>query len=1335
MPRQLSDAKASLNFKQTEIKRRRLSVFTSPLFYLACCLMTVSLVASSPANADQERLKVTVPSGWTGIPELEEFVFVLKGSKSQQSVTVSQYPIERKFSTFDFIAGHRIMLERERGKFFAVFGFDSYKITDVKTGVDENGRRFELILSRYVTVDGHDTFMYERNYAVGDKIYRLSYTEDASVFKDPKRAEKFLSAFQPVVPKGPEREPAAESELVSGARTEAPTTDTSAGKGVFDQYVQKFGTRKPDPKFCEDVPESIRYDVDTSKGVATTGEGLVNCNVKFGKGLMDLIGGTARYVGSTFSTIYNGLVGNDTSDSYFIKINNMVSAPMVNFATAMAKDPSTALNNVSEALGEMLPKFRCMSAQKRVEIMCSTVLDMIMLKGVAVKGGELFGKLISKAKLSAQESVGLKNLVQNAMNRDIVKATAERAAKARVKAGELLANGVQKAESGVLKPIADRINTGSPARSAKSAAATEAVAGTNAPTGPANASELGAKPAGPGIQATGRLGGTYEPPQPAAIAKTDLPTKLKINPKPTAVNAGEVTRPRAVIEAELESTRAAHEAARLAVNSELRAQLKTVANLDGATFTSSMNKLDLYQSSNSAIGDQIKKGLLEILNLPKKGELKQVRQWLKDYSVSSAADAETVLLDNLYKAKVFGREATAAAAATTEGEVVAARAARANARRAPAEPGEPPAASGPTSGATSGAAPPASTSAGEVTASAPLRERMATRLNTGLSTAKTSAKDLAAKVKAKLTRSPKPEGVAPVTPPEPAVGAPAPSSSVRISSQPQIQLKASFKDFTPNQALNELNSAFSRISLQKPWGKFIKDQPPRIQKLIIDLANKDSNRLYNLVKNHAAAKGARKPALFEKNLKAEIAAAESDAAKLAKAGAAADAGGAAKTAADAAAAAPQGRVAKIMDKGASALKTTAKWTGVTATGKALQTGPGKVAGIAANHMSEDEEAPIGPNFGPESPIGLDGVPIEGIDSGATVGPTGTVDPAQIIAPPVDGTRATTAPGDGSRFIAPPVGGASGVNTLGDPIAAPIDIQSESQLRAGDPTVSIGAAEGAKAGGDTTGLGTAASVVGASLGQAAGGAAAEAGAGGGARRQPETQVVPPSAPPSPPLFSDSGSEGSSNQPTLGAPTGAPLGQSGPSHSASNSRSGRAARTPPTEPDDIDAEDTRESAEERSRDQSEDKPKKSSKSKGKSSSRRARASEAKVFDTASKRIKTRKGLEAQINRLAAIPGGSHKDLAKTYRRLVNQKGGHQIAERLAKRARNGNFREVVREIEQHKHTTSHEVKRHPAKAKHKKAKPKKKKNSRHRAQPDTSDPGEDSGSDEPTYEEED
>jgi hypothetical protein len=63
---------------------------------------------------------------------------------------------------------------------------------------------------------------------------------------------------------------------------------------------------------------------------------------------------------------------------------------------------------------------------------------------------------------------------------------------------------------------------------------------------------------------------------------------------------------------------------------------------------------------------------------------------------------------------------------------------------------------------------------------------------------------------------------------------------------------------------------------------------------------------------------------------------------------------------------------------------------------------------------------------------------------------------------------------------------------------------------------------------------------------------------------------------------------------------------------------------------------------------------------------------------------------------------------------------IADRLARRARNGNFREVVRYIEQHKQDAGHEGKRRPAKEKHRKPKHKKHKPHR-RANSNSSDVG--------------
>jgi len=302
-------------------------------------------------------------------------------------ITVDKLEIDPAQTGFDFLAGKRIKIERERARLFSAFGFERYTIVNVEEHTAKNGHKYQVIQSRYLGAAGQEVQMYERQYAFGATLFRVAYTEESPALNDLEKVKQALDNVQPIVPKG-WREPAA-AETGSGAvATENP-------KGFTENAAEKFSLANRNPKYCEDVPEKDRYTSDNDRSFV-------------GK-MWQVVGGGAACVLDQVKALLVDLPKAIHQFAFDDETRDQVLAAAGTLMSELAKHPidtgKMIFNSLSESAGKSLPKFWCLNLQKKVEFLCNTGVTVAMV-----------GSLLLKVPMVASAQAGLAKAFNSTLN-------------------------------------------------------------------------------------------------------------------------------------------------------------------------------------------------------------------------------------------------------------------------------------------------------------------------------------------------------------------------------------------------------------------------------------------------------------------------------------------------------------------------------------------------------------------------------------------------------------------------------------------------------------------------------------------------------------------------------------------------------------------------------------------------------------------------------------------------------------------------------------------------------------------------------------------------------
>ncbi len=323
------------------------------LFAFVLCSQTYG---SPVITAD---FNVTAPKTWQPISINEISIYRLKNSTSKQTVIVEKAQVGRSQAGFGYLASHQASIERSRAHILARFGLREYSIYAIDEAKDPKGRRYQIIQSRFLGFRDQEVQVYERQFVVGDLVYRITYTEESPALNNLERIKNLLDTFQPRLLKH-NREPASEAlESVAASRTIAPSPQ--AGSGINRIF------HPPSADYCKGIERQDSIFASGWTDINPLSDGIAGCIADLGWNLIDLI--NQIYVGA------DDVIANGKSSQTWLAASNVLAE----FQKDKSGFLSHAIDSATNSIGKSIPRFRCYSLAKRFEYLCKAEVGAVAI--------------------------------------------------------------------------------------------------------------------------------------------------------------------------------------------------------------------------------------------------------------------------------------------------------------------------------------------------------------------------------------------------------------------------------------------------------------------------------------------------------------------------------------------------------------------------------------------------------------------------------------------------------------------------------------------------------------------------------------------------------------------------------------------------------------------------------------------------------------------------------------------------------------------------------------------------------------------------------------------
>lgn len=360
-----------------------------------------SLMVPCIAHAGRDSFKVSAPITWKKISTETEYG-IYQNSKDQfETVVVQKFARAAKSDAIqDRLASHASEISKIRATLFRKVGLGNYSILEIKKRTQKSSDfpTYQEIQSRFLSLDGSETQMLERQYWTRESLFVVTYLTRGPALNDRVEVDRLLNLFKPLKSS---RTPA--SEVVSGTSTTVSKSDVETSDAPKPKEPRAIDMKlASSKKLCEGVPEDLKRKPGEGPGFDSLSEQfykIKGCATGVVQSLWGMITGFASLV-----VWVDDVTAIGKSDA-----RDQAIATAGAIASEIKKGPLDFAWRIGSGLYEVVSKeyqqFPCYSNAEQMRKVCKILGDTTIPVGLLMK-------LATRTVLTAEEAAKLAGLIK-----------------------------------------------------------------------------------------------------------------------------------------------------------------------------------------------------------------------------------------------------------------------------------------------------------------------------------------------------------------------------------------------------------------------------------------------------------------------------------------------------------------------------------------------------------------------------------------------------------------------------------------------------------------------------------------------------------------------------------------------------------------------------------------------------------------------------------------------------------------------------------------------------------------------------------------------------------